>query len=282
MWRIRSRRLFDNAIAALQGSQAGLASGVQSDDGSSSAAQAGLFADDHNPIRIGLSNNINRATAKLPNSPSNSDVDQFSDLVSNQGQQTQATLAQVELAPSGWGDTTDMMSTTLVTLLTAGKAVSNFALTSVGSVIGSAMDGIAASITAVNDDIITAPWDVPLVSEFYSQLTNGATLSALDLTALLLAVPTTMLIKLTYPNAMPTASVIAQFNAWCTPANLMAGAGLQPHIPSAPCGTSRRFPEMILHGRTIWHSFLATCRLLSPSPLFLWRRSWTSISISSN
>ena len=44
--------------------------------------------------------------------------------------------------------------------------------------------------------ILNEPWNIPFVSQFYSFITGGSTLTTLDLVALIAAVPSTILYKL--------------------------------------------------------------------------------------
>ena len=64
-----------------------------------------------------------------------------------------------------------------------------------------AMFGLAADAVDLTSTMLTATWDIPLVTDIYKWVTDGSDLSALDVSCLLLAVPATIIYKSLFGEA---------------------------------------------------------------------------------
>ena len=94
--------------------------------------------------------------------------------------------------------------------------------------------------------ILNEPWNIPFVSQFYSFITGGSTLTTLDLVALIAAVPSTILYKLSYKSyPFPDDGSVNAFKASFNAQTMLQASGLaQPSSrlasdpPAIPLSTS--------------------------------------------
>jgi hypothetical protein len=80
------------------------------------------------------------------------------------------------------------------------EGITLFALDAAAAVITQLCDAVLAVLDEVWN-LLKDPWDVPLLSAIYSRFTNGKTLTTINLLALLVATPATVLYKLAHGNA---------------------------------------------------------------------------------
>lgn len=95
---------------------------------------------------------------------------------------------------------------------------------------------VIQSLVNTLQDLLNAAWNIPFVSAFYSFLTDGAALTTLDLIALVVAVPATILYKITFGAApFPDAASVTAFEQSFTAQTMLQATGL-----GSPRGASRR------------------------------------------
>ncbi len=100
------------------------------------------------------------------------------------------------------------------------------ALSGMQSLVDTLMDAAASLVLSVRNTL-NKPWNIPFVSQFYAVISNGDELTTLDLISLIMAIPTTILYKLTYNDAAPfpdAASVSAFKNSFKASQMLQASA----------------------------------------------------------
>ncbi|HEX2567982.1 MAG TPA: hypothetical protein VH877_00400 [Polyangia bacterium] len=87
--------------------------------------------------------------------------------------------------------------------------------------------GVVADLIVTLQDVLNAPWNIPFVSQLYSSITGGTTLTTLDLLALIVAIPATVLYKLaTHEAPFPTDDSVTAFEASFNSATMLQAAGL--------------------------------------------------------
>jgi hypothetical protein len=84
------------------------------------------------------------------------------------------------------------------------RSVSNAAFSVLKTVMGAFLDLVTTMMTGLRE-VVNAPLNIPIVSEFYALITGGRTLTLGSLTSLVLAIPLTLFSKLFY-NRKPFAS----------------------------------------------------------------------------
>jgi hypothetical protein len=85
-------------------------------------------------------------------------------------------------------------------LLEVVKGIIEAMLGGVQAVVDAIFEIIQTLISAMTA-LLNAEWNIPFVSDLYSMITNGATLTTIDLFALIAAIPTTALYKIVQGNA---------------------------------------------------------------------------------
>jgi hypothetical protein len=86
---------------------------------------------------------------------------------------------------------------------------------------------LASSVISSFQQVLNEDWDIPFVSQLYSFITDGASLTTLDLVALIVAIPMTLLYKLANGAApFPDGASVDQFKASVTAQKLLAATGL--------------------------------------------------------
>lgn len=87
--------------------------------------------------------------------------------------------------------------------------------------------GVVAELLATFQDILNAPWNIPFVSQLYGSITGGATLTTLDLLALIIAIPATVLYKLATGEApFPTQESVDALTASFSAQTMLQASGL--------------------------------------------------------
>jgi hypothetical protein len=219
---------FSAAITSLTGADTTLASSyAQSAGDTSPDGDTALHADDHSIARVGFSNNVGGATSTATPQAGTQNMQNLGTGLSGLYTNLQATSGYTQWSdlPSTWQSPSDVAAMSLAGILTAGEAVGLATLSGLSGMAGLLLEGAADAIAMVTASYLTANWDIPLISGLYQEIT-GSSLTTLGLISLLIAMPTTMTIKLTSPNMIPTQAVLDGFAAWCTPSNLMDASGL--------------------------------------------------------
>lgn len=83
------------------------------------------------------------------------------------------------------------------------------------------------TVLAALQAILNEEWNIPFVSQLYSFITGGSTLTTLDLVALLVAVPTTILYKIAHDSApFPDDASVTAFESSFDAQSLLRASGL--------------------------------------------------------
>jgi hypothetical protein len=95
------------------------------------------------------------------------------------------------------------------------------------TIIINAINACATSIITAITESLDAEWDIPVITDIYSYITKGEPLKAIDLFALMIAVPTTAIYKEIY-NEAPFADEdsVDQFKDFFTTEELLKASGL--------------------------------------------------------
>lgn len=133
------------------------------------------------------------------------------------------------------------------------------------SIVNAILQAIAALLTAIKT-ALTAAWNIPFVSAFYAWLTatdenpDGDQLSALELAALVIAIPGTIATKLLTDNApFPTPADLTAFESQYTAANILSQLGLTNTPKATIAGdTSWTAPSRQVLGYMWSSDFIAT------------------------
>lgn len=82
------------------------------------------------------------------------------------------------------------------------NAIAQAAVSTINTLITVILNALAAIVEAVGQ-MLSDAWTIPFVSDLYSYITHGGTLSALDLGALIVAIPVTIAYKLVSSDPLP-------------------------------------------------------------------------------
>ncbi|WP_197743760.1 hypothetical protein [Candidatus Nitrosacidococcus tergens] len=126
------------------------------------------------------------------------------------------------------GGPDQFVSNTLAGLLSVVEGVVVWSLDVAANTIVTAIFNAARSLIAELNLMLNQEWNIPFVSDLYLKVTGGSTLTALDLGALLLAVPTTVIYKGIFKVApFPDTESIASFKAFFNVDTLHQSSGLK-------------------------------------------------------
>jgi len=125
----------------------------------------------------------------------------------------------------------------LAGMLEVAKGIVEFALDVAKTIIGLMVDAINAAIAALVD-LLTAPWEVPFLSDLYrNYVSGGSDLSILDVCALIHAIPATVIYKLKFKKSpVPDQDAVAAFAAEFAPTRLLRESGIQGTATPEPRG----------------------------------------------
>ncbi|MBD2677204.1 MULTISPECIES: hypothetical protein [Nostoc] len=111
-------------------------------------------------------------------------------------------------------------------LLEVVEGIALLALDMAKTIIGLVFDGVIAALGGILN-LLNQEWNIPFVSDLYSFITNGSQLSALDLLALIVAIPGTVVYKIIFQEApFPDDASLQTFKSVCTTQNLLGASGL--------------------------------------------------------
>lgn len=195
----------------------------------------------HNIAFTGFLNNATGATALGPaTSPLAQDVLQSLEslvgTVTGYVQQFQSTQAfenaltyfeRIQQSPD------QFLQLALAGLLEVVEGVALLGLDLAATALGLLLDGVTAVLGGVLA-LLQAPWDIPWVSDLYASVTDGGTLCVLDLLALVLAIPTTVLYKAWYQVApFPSDADSTSFQTGFTTQSILSWSGMAGARPAA-------------------------------------------------
>jgi hypothetical protein len=89
----------------------------------------------------------------------------------------------------------NILTQSLTTLIDLVQKLIQAVISGVRALIQKAFEALALVVRAVGE-ILKAEWKIPLVTAFYSHITNGSPLTILDVLSLVIAIPTTTIFKL--------------------------------------------------------------------------------------
>ncbi|MFV3406424.1 hypothetical protein ACNFIC_21100 [Pseudomonas sp. NY15463] len=116
----------------------------------------------------------------------------------------------------------------LAALMSVVEGVLQAVLSGVQAVIDALLKTVATLIAGLKQ-LMNAKWNIPFVSDLYRFITNGSDLTTLDLMALVLAVPGTILFKVMQNAApFPDQASVSRFKAAFTADVLLSASGLKP------------------------------------------------------
>jgi len=139
------------------------------------------------------------------------------------------------------------------------EGITLFALDAAAAVITSLCNAVLAVLDEVWN-LLHEPWDVPLLSALYASYTNGKTLTTINLLALLVATPATVLYKLvngksTFPDNDPSAAPFPDqasldaFKSTVTVQWLLQQAGLANSVSGSAQAVSLEVNPVLLIAR---------------------------------
>lgn len=116
----------------------------------------------------------------------------------------------------------------LAALMSVVEGVLQAVLSGVQAVIDAMLRTVATLIASLKT-LMNAKWNIPFVSDLYRLITNGSELTTLDLMALVLAVPGTILFKVMQNQApFPDEASVQRFKAAFNADMLLRATGLKP------------------------------------------------------
>ncbi|HEY0319870.1 MAG TPA: hypothetical protein VGC66_02760 [Pyrinomonadaceae bacterium] len=117
---------------------------------------------------------------------------------------------------------------TVAGLLTTLRGLAGLGIQLIRQLVNDLLDAFSAIVDAIGR-ALNAEWDIPFVTDLYSYVSEGSPLTALDLTSLIIAIPTTALYKITYKRApFPSEAAVEQFKSTLTAQAMLRAAGLNP------------------------------------------------------
>ena len=141
-------------------------------------------------------------------------------------------------------DPSKFLNLTLAGLVELAGALAQLALDVGKTVIGLIFDAVLLVIKAISV-IFTDPWDIWLLSDLYAWLTDGDTLNALNVYALVLAIPVTLTYKAMFHDQVPfpTDASLAAFEASYSGAQLVRLCGLGTRTAAAASDAPAPVPD---------------------------------------
>ncbi|MFZ2114059.1 MAG: hypothetical protein WAU77_10055 [Solirubrobacteraceae bacterium] len=128
----------------------------------------------------------------------------------------------------------ELFSQSLKALLRLAEGVVELILTEVQAVIDAVLQALQTIVAGLRT-ALGAKWEVPFVSSLYSKVAGGAELSMLDLIAMMIAIPTTVLYKATKGESpFASAASIAAFKASFDSQSMLRAVGFAPSEHSEP------------------------------------------------
>jgi hypothetical protein len=119
-----------------------------------------------------------------------------------------------------------IMSQLFAGMLRIAEGVIQAIISGVQTVVDSLLQLISSMIASLQS-VLNEQWDIPFVSQFYSWLTNGSSLTTIDLLALITAIPATIIYKLVYGTAPFTSQAdVTAFEQSFTASSMLAASGL--------------------------------------------------------
>ena len=101
-------------------------------------------------------------------------------------------------------------------------------------VVDAVLQLVQAFLTGIKS-LLNEEWKIPFVSDFYSWLTDGSSLTLLDLLSLIVAIPATVLYKVMYGKApFPDDASVAAFKASFSSQTILNNSGLVKSPSAAP------------------------------------------------
>jgi hypothetical protein len=134
----------------------------------------------------------------------------------------------------------------LAGLVELAGALALLALDAAKTVIGLVIDAMLLVVKAITV-ILTESWDIWKLSDLYAWLTDGATLSAVDVYALVLAIPVTLTYKAMFNDQVPfpTDASLAAFEASYSGEQLVRLCGLGTATGRATAGAVTPLPDAV-------------------------------------
>lgn len=124
------------------------------------------------------------------------------------------------------GSVDQIFSQLLAGLMSLAEAAIEAVLSGVQAIADALLQLVAAMVSAIQG-LLNEPWDIPFVSQFYSWITNGSTLTTIDLLSLIAAVPVTIIYKISYSAApFPDEASVTAFEASFNAQTMLAASGL--------------------------------------------------------
>jgi hypothetical protein len=198
------------------------------DADSNTGSNTAQLADDHSIARTGFLNNAPGASTSIPTSASpSSNMKNLNTQIGNLYSQLQPTpgFAQWTGSADSWQTTSGITGSSVSQTFASAEPLANSAVGPLLGMIETAIDAAADALDSFTSNYLTAGWNIPFVSQFYKEVV-GSDLTTVGLISLLVAVPTTMTIKLICPEAFADLSWQQEFAQSCTAANLLKSCGL--------------------------------------------------------
>jgi len=226
-------------------------------------------------------------------------VDDLSSALASTSQSFQASdafkkaLAYFEAIPDHPDQFLQLIAAAVVRIV---EGITLFALDAAAAVITALCNAVLAVLDEVWS-LLHEPWDVPLLSSLYARYTNGKVLTTINLLALLVATPATVLYKLangkaTFPDNDPSAAPFPDqasldaFKSTVTAQWLIQQAGLANTVAGSAPTASLELNTALLVAR----KFSATCYAINslgyvgidfvidltaqPNPTNYWKDRW--------
>jgi hypothetical protein len=246
------RQIFDEAVAQIAG-QSSLG-GYEQTNREPSPMVSGAAA--NNPIYTGTIDNAFAASSlAIYARPRLGDADSLMQQLTSYADDAVGSSA-FEQAWSYFsnlgGSADEIFSQLLAGLMRLAEGVLQAILAGAQAVIDALLGAVQTVIASIQS-MLNESWDIPLVSDLYSWITDGSELTTLDLIALMAAVPTTIVYKALYDDApFRDESSVDAFKSSFNAQTMLQAAGLQPATAelaaAQPSGLSEPVQRLLLVG----------------------------------
>lgn len=235
------QRLFDQGIATAQSEIASIFDQLVASVGAT--ASLGSYTESQTPSEpvysAGNSNNIvlnatlensssaSQTTTVLPPNASPWDIlTQQIETWTNSVQQDPAFASALSYMQNLGGNPDQIFAQLISALLRVAQGLANAMLSGVQAIVDGLLQLVQDFLTTLQQQF-TAQWNIPFVTQFYAWLTNGSPLTLADLTALILAIPSTIIYKALYGAApFPDQASVDQFKASFNSQSMLDNSGL--------------------------------------------------------
>lgn len=218
--------IFDQLVASV-GATASLGSYTESQTPSEPVYSAGNANNIVLNATLENSSSASQTTTVVPPNASPWDtLTQQIETWTNSVQQDPAFASALSYMQNLGGNPDQIFAQLISALLRVAQGLANAMLSGAQAIVDGLLQ-LVQDFLATLQQQFTAEWNIPFVTQFYAWLTNGSPLTLADLTALILAIPSTIIYKALYGAApFPDQASVDQFKASFNSQTMLTNSGL--------------------------------------------------------